>query len=141
ATSAHPLVADGWKVLDTEDTLRKTIPQMKKDGANFIVVLSHDNLGNNQDTIRRVRGIDVMIGGHDHQTTDRPISVQDPDGQVVPLVEAGGYGYMVGKMTINYDGSSKKIHQINSTLYPVRTYNTEPDPEINQIVHKWEDRG
>ncbi len=137
ATHAHPLVGKGWKILDQVQVLKEMIPKMKEEGADIIVVISHDNLRRNQYLISQVRGIDLMIGGHDHQRTDRPITVTDPDGRKVPLVEAGAYGYLVGKLKVEVDPKTKQVVRILSTLYPVNTQSVKPDKEIAAIVDKW----
>jgi len=140
STGAHPLVGEGWEITDQSEALKKTIPEMRAKGADVIVVLSHDDLGFNKRMIRRTPGIDIVIGGHDHQSTDKPIIVTDPDGKEVPLIEAGAYGYMVGELRVEVDPDSKKLQKVVSTLYPVRTESTNPDSEINEIVQKWKDR-
>jgi 2',3'-cyclic-nucleotide 2'-phosphodiesterase (5'-nucleotidase family) len=137
ATDAHPLVADGWQVMDQADTLNKVVPKMKQEGADVIVVISHDSLGRNGTMIGRTHGIDMVVGGHDHETTERPIAVRNADGDPVPLVEAGAHGYMVGRLQVSVDQESKKIKKITSVLYPVETHNTKADPEIEGIVNKW----
>ena len=137
ATQAHPLVGDGWKIQDQSAVLKETIPQMKAEGADIIVVVSHDNLKRNQSLISRTPGIDIMVGGHDHVKVDKPIMVQDPDGNNVPLVEAGSHGYMVGKLQVEVDPKSKELITVTSTLIPVLSSTSKPDPEVQAIVDKW----
>ena len=140
ATSAHPLVGDGWKIQDQSTVLKEMIPKMKAEGADVIVVVSHDGLRNNKGLISDTPGIDIVVGGHDHQKVDKPIMVNDPDGRQVPLVEAGSHGYMVGKLRVEVDPETKRPTKVTSTLYPVLQKDVKPDPEIQKIVEKWADK-
>lgn len=138
ATQAHPQVGQGWKIIDANKALDEVIPQMKADGAEVIVVLSHANLRDNKNMISKSKGVDMVIGAHDHQLVEEPIMVNDTSGKGVPLVEAGSHGYMVGKLNVKVDPNTKKVVRITSTLYPVLSSNTKPDPEISKIVEKWQ---
>ncbi len=140
ATQAHPLVGKGWKIIDANQALDEMIPQMKAEGADVIVVLSHDNLRRNKGMISRSKGVDMVIGAHDHQKVEKLIMVNDTDGKGVPLVEAGSHGYMVGKLNVKVDPDTKKIARITSTLYPVLARDTKPDPEISKIIQRWKDK-
>lgn len=140
ATEANPLVGEGWEIKDQSETLKKIIPQMKAEGAEVIVVVSHDNVRVNGEIISKTPGIDVVIGGHDHKLTEKPIMVEDPTGKKVPLVEAGGYGFMVGHLNIHLDPQDRNVTRITSTIYPIITDEIKPDPAIAKIVEKWENK-
>ena len=137
ATSAHPQVAAGWNILDQADSINQFVPEMKEKGADIVVVISHDSLGRNESMISRSHGIDMVVGGHDHQTTESPRIIRNADGQKVPLVEAGAHGYMIGNLKVEVDPDSKKVEKITSTLYPVQSSKIKPDPEVEAIVNKW----
>jgi len=56
--------AGGLKFVDPKHALKLIVPQMRKNGANIIVVLSH--LGESEDLnlLNEVKGVDVLITGH-----------------------------------------------------------------------------
>jgi len=70
--STHPKNVTDLKFLPPIDTVEKCIPELKKD-ADLIIVLSH--IGHPIDRIlaERVKGIDVIVGGHSHTKLERPV--------------------------------------------------------------------
>jgi 2',3'-cyclic-nucleotide 2'-phosphodiesterase (5'-nucleotidase family) len=156
ATTAHPEVADNWKVKSAAKSLKEVIPEMKENGADVVVVLAHDSLGRNRDLIKQVPGIDIMIGAHDHEITpsgefkieghdDDPEepnveAVSTPDGREVPLVEAGSHTRLVGELEINIEPSTREIVSITSEMHPTVRAEEKADPDIVDIVNKWKDR-
>jgi 2',3'-cyclic-nucleotide 2'-phosphodiesterase (5'-nucleotidase family) len=152
ATSAHPDVAENWVVKNAAESLNQVIPEMKKNGADIIVVLAHDSLGRNRELIKKVPDIDIMIGAHDHQTTpegelkieghnddDEPSVevVKTPDGKKVPLVEAGSHTKLVGQLDITIDLKDREIISVVSDMHPTTGAKAKADPEVVDIYNKW----
>jgi len=58
---------------------------------------------------RASHDIDIIIGGHSHTLIDPahpdkfPSLIQNADGQLVRVVQAGKYGYYIGKLTVDLD--------------------------------------
>ena len=50
--------------------------------------------------VRNSRNIDIVIGGHTHTFLNEAREEKDLDGKVVPIVQAGGQGLVVGRMDI-----------------------------------------
>jgi 5'-nucleotidase / UDP-sugar diphosphatase len=154
ATDAHPDVADNWIIKDPASTLSKIVPEMKENGADIIVGVGHVSLGRNREIIKRVPGIDMMIGAHDHETTpvgelreemehtDKDKSsldlITNPDGREVPLVQAGSHTKLVGELEITVDPSTKEITSIESIMHPTVGAKDKADPDIVEIVNEWE---
>lgn len=115
-----------------EEVLRKTIPQMKREGADVIVVLSHNGLSRDKEIASKVKGIDVIVGGHSHLETEKPLKVGD-----TVIVQAGCKGMKVGRLDIEIDPSTKKMLGVSGKLLLVDQTRVAPDPEISSVIEKY----
>jgi 2',3'-cyclic-nucleotide 2'-phosphodiesterase (5'-nucleotidase family) len=70
-----------------------TIPR-----GEMLVVLSHIGLSLDRILAERVPRIDIVLGGHSHDTLYRPEVVNG-----VPIVHAGPYGRYVSRTELSYD--------------------------------------
>lgn len=52
------------KVIDAVDAMRETVPLMRRDGAQLVVVLSHMDIETMERVARDVEGIDAILGSH-----------------------------------------------------------------------------
>ena len=68
---------------------------------DLLVVLSHVGLSLDRELAARVPRIDLILGGHSHDTLDRPEYVG-----AVPIVHAGPYGRYVSRSELEYDAPS-----------------------------------
>ncbi len=111
------------------DYAEKMVAELKAQGAELIVCLSHSGTSSNAKTsedellAQEVDGIDLIISGHTHTTLDAPLVV---NGTVIG--SCGEFGQQVGTLTLvqNSDGSWDLD---NYQLIPV-DHSVDPDPEI-----------
>jgi 5'-nucleotidase len=85
----------GWRFLDPFETiaeLARSIP-----GGEPLIVLSHLGLSLDRKLARAVPRIDLLLGGHSHDTLQHPEVVAG-----VPIVHAGPYGRFVSKSDLEY---------------------------------------
>ncbi len=117
------------KFEDPVTTLQKTIPQMKKEGAEVIIVLSHAGFKSDMKIAHRVKGIDLIVGGHSHKDLDQPVMV----GKTA-IVQAGFGGENVGKVRLSIDPKSHKVISIEGKLIPIRKSKITPDSTAQAII-------
>ena len=43
--------------------------ELRAAGADLVIALTHNRTSEDMDLLRRVRGIDIVLGGHDHELT------------------------------------------------------------------------
>ena len=111
------------------DVLKKTIPLMKKQGAELIVVLSHSGLKMDKKIAREVKGIDLIIGGHSHDGLDRPLKL----GKTM-VVQAGHAAHDIGKVKIRWSPKRKKVIKSNARLLTNNADTYKDDKDITSIV-------
>ena len=87
----------GWQFLDPIETIREFsagIPEGEP-----LIVLSHLGLSLDRKLASAVPRIDLLLGGHSHDTLQQPERVNG-----VPIVHAGPYGRFVSRSHLKRDG-------------------------------------
>lgn len=92
-TQSHNV--EGVQFVSAAETAREWIPQLRRQGAQVIIVLSHLGLGADVALAQAVIGIDVIVGGHSHNRLDAPLSV----GRTL-IVQAGAHGSDLGRLDV-----------------------------------------
>jgi 2',3'-cyclic-nucleotide 2'-phosphodiesterase (5'-nucleotidase family) len=92
----------GWRFLDPWDAV-EPYAQTVGDG-EFLLVLSHVGLSLDRKLAQRVPRIDLILGGHSHDTLFAPEFVNG-----VPIVHAGPYGQYVSRTEMVRDGHRFRI--------------------------------
>ena len=125
------------KFLPVLDTARAAVKQLKDQGADAIVALTHLTLAQDRELAREVKGIDVILGGHDH----------DP----MTVYEGGVFIFKVGA-DAQYLGAAKiQIEKTQTQQGPrvrvwprewrvISTAGVAPDPAVAAIVKQYEDK-
>ena len=113
-TKAENIAAYDFK--NPAETVNALVPELKKAGADVIVVLSH--LGATQDSktqvitgeaaelAKAVTGVDAIIAGHSHSTIAGRVNN-------IPIVQAYYNGRSVGHIDLIIDSTTKKVVENN----------------------------
>lgn len=105
------------KFMSATDYVTGAAQALTEAGINKIIVLSHIGYAVDEDLASKVPGVDIIVGGHSHsflgtgegEAGPYPTLVKGPDGTDVPVVQAGQYGKVLGKITVTWDDSGKII--------------------------------
>ena len=114
ATDTDETSSPGDKILFADEIsyLRDAVAEVKEQGINKILLLSHVGYYRDQQIAAAVDGIDVIIGGHSHtllsNTDDKalgpyPTLVKNPSGKDVPIVTAYAYSKYLGELKVTFD--------------------------------------
>ena len=106
---------DQVEITNSEMALRYSVARLRLAGVNKIIVLSHSGSYKDFELAKTVSGIDVIVGGHDHQLFSNsnekaaypyPVVETAPDGKPVLIVQAYAYSRYLGELdvTFNDDG-------------------------------------
>jgi 5'-nucleotidase len=94
--------ADPIKFRDPVATAKNMVRLLKeKEGVDLVICLSHSGLkrkgkdSEDEELARNVPGIDVIISGHSHTQTDKPLRINN-----TIIVQAGYYGRSVGVLDL-----------------------------------------
>ncbi|HZY41587.1 MAG TPA: 5'-nucleotidase C-terminal domain-containing protein [Anaerolineae bacterium] len=96
------------------DILPSLIDEVRAQGAQTIIVLSHCGSKKDQALAETVKGIDLIIGAHDHQIIDPPLVV---NGTLI--VQAGDFGCFLGRLDLELDPITGRIVAHHGALIPI----------------------
>ncbi|WP_275785038.1 5'-nucleotidase C-terminal domain-containing protein [Pararhizobium gei] len=94
------------------DTITTAVQDLKKQGVDKIVALTHVGYPRDLAVIAKIPDVDVVVGGHSHSllsNTDAkaegpyPTMVDNPGGYKVPVVQAGSYSKYLGDLVVTFD--------------------------------------
>ncbi len=100
-----------------------------KEKADLVVVISHEGLAYDKKLAEEFGEIDLIIGGHSHNVTDRPEKIND-----TYVVQAFSHGMALGitRLTVN----KNKIENIETEVRWLWTDEVQPDKEIAREIEK-----
>ncbi len=102
----------GWRFLDPWDAVAPYAERMPE--GDMLLVLSHVGLSLDRKLAQRVPRIDLILGGHSHDTLFEPEVVEG-----VPIVHAGPYGTYVSRTELRYHRSLKRFVIEDFALVPL----------------------
>jgi 5'-nucleotidase / UDP-sugar diphosphatase len=102
----------GWRFLEPEGVVESYARELPP--AEMLVVLSHLGLSRDRELARRVPRIDVILGGHSHDTLATPERVGG-----VPIVHAGPYGAFVSRSEFAYEPDRGRYALTDFALVPL----------------------
>jgi 2',3'-cyclic-nucleotide 2'-phosphodiesterase (5'-nucleotidase family) len=109
-------------------TAQRLIPQLKGQGGQVIIVLSHLGLEVDRQLAAAVPGIDLIVGGHTHTT----LSQADVIGRTA-VVQTGAFGSNLGRVDLKVNFESGEVELLDSQLIPVTT-KIPPDPTVSGML-------
>lgn len=117
-TRESSLVSDDVNFSDEIESVKEHIADVKQQGINKIIVLSHLGYDFDQQLASKVNDIDVIIGGDTHNVLDStgeisdmgihvdgayPTLVANPEGRTVYIAQAWEYAKGLGRLNIEFD--------------------------------------
>jgi sulfur-oxidizing protein SoxB len=111
-----------------EDRLQRLVHELRdQKQVDLVVVLSHNGLYVDLKLARRVRGIDVILGGHTHDAVPQPLLI---DKTIV--INSGAYGKFLSRLDLDVRGG--KVVDYRYKLLPVLSRFLPEDPEMAALI-------
>ena len=117
------------KVEDIEQTIKsiqKEIDNLKSQGINKIVLLSHSGISNDKKIAQETSGIDLIFGGHTHELVngiEKGVNMfYSKAGEPVIITQAGKNGEYVGILNADFDDKGIIVKAQNNVI-PTNMYN------------------
>ncbi|WP_299741781.1 bifunctional UDP-sugar hydrolase/5'-nucleotidase [uncultured Rossellomorea sp.] len=123
----------GFKNLETLGGIKKAVADLKEQGADVIVFLSHLGYGADVEMAKEVSClVDVIVGAHSHTVLQRPVVESG-----VVIVQAGSHGQYVGelKLDLHIENGLDKIKSFEGKLVEI-TPESEADASMEAILEK-----
>lgn len=118
-----------WEFGIREEDMQKQVDEARADGAQIVVLLSHNGFDVDRKLAGRVKGLDVILTAHTHDAMPGLVRVGD-----TVLVATGSHGKFVSRLDIEV--KDKKAARIRFKLMPVFTDAIKPDSTMTALVEK-----
>lgn len=119
----------GLKFEDNIKTVKKYINELKKQGTEMFVVVSHCGDTLDKQMAKAIPELDVIVGAHSHKTFEKPIVVGD-----TLILQSGSGARNLGELDLTFDKQSGKIVNYNNTIKHISSENSKKDPKIEAIL-------
>ncbi|MBU0582099.1 MAG: thiosulfohydrolase SoxB [Alphaproteobacteria bacterium] len=116
-----------WSFGIREEDVVKNVEAARADGAELIVLLSHNGFDVDRALASRVSGIDVILTGHTHDALPEPVLV----GKTL-LIASGSHGKFVTRLDLEVQGGEMK--GFRHRLIPVFSDVIAPDADMTALV-------
>jgi len=94
--------------LDQHEAARQAVDELKEQGTDVIVGITHSGVDEDRELAREVPGIDVIVGGHCHTALYKPVL----QGATI-IVQAGSLGMYLGQLELAYNSNTGKLRVRN----------------------------
>ena len=116
-----------WSFGIRERLLQKRVKKAQADGAELVVLLSHNGFDVDRKLASRVKGINVILTGHTHDA----IPAVEKVGKTL-LVASGSHGKFLGRLDLEVQAGGIKDYAFR--LIPVLSDAISPDPKMAEII-------
>ena len=116
-----------WSFGIRDKMVQGHVTKARADGADLVVLLSHNGFDVDRKLATRVKGIDVILTGHTHDAIPTTVNV---NGTL--LVASGCSGKFVSRLDLEV--KDKKVAGFNFKLMPVFSDVIAPDATITKII-------
>src|SRR5881296_2452331 len=113
-----------------EDQVQALVDEARDRGkADIVVLLSHNGISVDLKLAARVRGLDVILGGHTHDALPQPIVV----GRTL-VVNSGSHGKFLSRLDLDVRRGRIAAHRYR--LIPVLARHVPEDAEMAQLLRE-----
>lgn len=118
-----------WSFGIREEDVVKNVAAARAEGAELVVLLSHNGFDVDRKMASRVEGIDVILTGHTHDALPEPVMI----GKTM-LIASGSNGKFVSRLDLSVSGGEVKGFRYR--LIPVFSDVITPDPEVAGLIDR-----
>jgi S-sulfosulfanyl-L-cysteine sulfohydrolase len=113
-----------------DEQMQKHVDELRGEKrVDAVVLLSHNGVAVDLKLATRVRGIDVILGGHTHDGIPRPIKV----GETL-VINSGAHGKFLSRLDL--DVRDRRIAGYRYKLIPVLSQFIPADPEMEGLIKR-----
>lgn len=118
-----------WSFGIREEEVQANIDAVRAEGAELVVLLSHNGFDVDRKLASRVTGLDVILTGHTHDALPEPVKV----GKTL-LVATGSNGKFLSRLDLDVQGG--EVKDFRYRLIPIFSDVIAPDAEMTALVEK-----
>ena len=130
--STHPKNITGLKFLSPADTVEKYVKELRGQ-SDILIVLSHIGYSVDRILAEKVKGVDVIVGGHSHTRINDPVRVGD-----TIIVQTWEHGKALGVLDLTIEGG--EIVRFKGRLEEIKPEKGKEDRATASLVEKYKKR-
>lgn len=128
-----PIANPGWMFPEfsfgiREENMQAMVDEVRADGAEVVVVLSHNGFDVDKKMAGRVTGIDVILSGHTHDALPEPVVVEKTH-----VIASGSNGKFVSR--VDLDVRDGQMMGLKHKLIPIFSDVIAPDPAVTALIN------
>ena len=116
-----------WSFSIREADMRRSVAAARAEGAQVVVLLSHNGFDVDAKLAARIPGIDIILTGHTHDALPRPVRV----GNTL-LIASGSHGKFLSRLDVEVSGG--RVSDVSFGLIPVLSDAIAPDPAMRDLI-------
>jgi len=129
-----PIANPGWMFPDysfgiRDDNMQQMVNEVRDQGAELVVCLSHNGFDVDKKMAGAVSGIDVILSGHTHDALPEPVLVGD-----TIIIASGSNGKFVSR--VDLDVRDGQMMGFRHKLIPIFSDVIEPDGEMQALIEE-----
>ncbi|MDP2355004.1 MAG: thiosulfohydrolase SoxB [Beijerinckiaceae bacterium] len=118
-----------WEFGIREDDIRKQAEEARAEGADVVVLLSHNGFDVDRKLASRVKGIDVILTAHTHDAMPGVVR----EGETI-IIASGSHGKFLSRLDLEV--KAKKVTGFRYKLMPVFSDAIAQDSDMKALVEK-----
>jgi sulfur-oxidizing protein SoxB len=127
-----PIANPGWMFPEysfgiRDQNMQAMVDEVRAEGAEVVVVLSHNGFDVDKKMAGIVTGIDVILSGHTHDALPEPVLVAE-----TVIVATGSNGKFVSR--VDLDVQDGRMMGFRHKLIPIFSDVIQPDPEVAAVI-------
>ncbi|MBF0184838.1 MAG: bifunctional metallophosphatase/5'-nucleotidase [Magnetococcales bacterium] len=122
--------------LDPIEVARQQVAALQQQGVDLIIALTHLTLAEDEALARQVAGIDLILGGHDHDGTLHTVGTT----QIIKASSDGGQLAVVELTLLRPDADSQGKPRLFTDLHWLSTFRVPAHPPVQAMADAIEQR-
>ena len=121
-----------WSFGIRDMEMQERVNEARDEGAEVVIVLSHNGMDVDLKMASRVSGIDAIMGGHTHDGVPQPIHIKNPDGDHTLVINSGSNSKFLS--VLDLDVQDGKVQDFRYKLLPVFSELLPADAEMTAYI-------
>jgi sulfur-oxidizing protein SoxB len=122
-----------WSFGIRDEDMQELVNEVRRKGAQVVVVLSHNGMDVDLKMASRVSGVDVILGGHTHDAVPFPSVIPNKSGKTLVINSGSNTKFL---SVLDFDVKGGKVRDFRYKLLPIFSNLIEPDARMAAYIEK-----